>query len=119
MFGSHLNLTYFNYDFLNRIVPSKMIHFFPLWEIYSLRSNFWRELVINMPHSCLEQTYSQVYMDGTCLWLSISENQTWEECLVSFDLSNEVFFTILMPSNRDNIKEFIKSTDDDNIYSRC
>ncbi|RZC12028.1 hypothetical protein D0Y65_012012, partial [Glycine soja] len=68
-----------------------MIHFFPLWEIYSLRSNFWRELVINMPHSCLEQTYSQVYMDGTCLWLSISENQTWEECLVSFDLSNEVF----------------------------
>jgi hypothetical protein len=40
-----------------------------LWEIYSLRSNSWRKLEINMPSFlyCIEGT--QVYMDGVCHWL--------------------------------------------------
>ena len=71
----------------------------PLWEIYSLRSNMWRELDVDMPYSleCIDGT--QVYLDGVCHWLCEDEEDSPDgSCLVSFYFSNEVFFTTPLPS---------------------
>jgi len=61
------------------------------WEIYSLRSNSWRKLHVELPSSweCIEGT--RVYMDGVCHWLCTKDDHVGP-CLVSFHLSNEVFF---------------------------
>ncbi|XP_024630393.1 F-box protein CPR1 [Medicago truncatula] len=76
-----------------------------LWEIYSLRSNSWRKLDIDMPSSsyCIEGT--QVYMDGVCHWLC-EENTPAGPCLVSFYLRNEVFCITPIPSDEDDCFKF-------------
>jgi F-box interacting protein len=71
------------------------------WEIYSLRSNSWRKLDVLMPTSYPLTDKAKVYMNGVCHWWRIiyhfdSKN---ESELVSFDLSNEVFFTTHVPLN--------------------
>ncbi|GAU43974.1 hypothetical protein TSUD_284010 [Trifolium subterraneum] len=84
--------------------------FDPLWEIYSLRSNSWRKLHIDMPYSLQYNHGTQVYMDGVCHWLSEEdceedcedvENYDYK-CLVSFYLSNEKFFVTPIPSYVDD-----------------
>ncbi|MCH89305.1 F-box protein, partial [Trifolium medium] len=66
-------------------------------EIYSLRSNSWKKLDVDVPWSWDYNTEGmQVYMDGVCHWLAKEDN---ESCLVSFYLSNEVFFTTPIPSD--------------------
>jgi hypothetical protein len=40
-------------------------------------------------------------MDGLCHWLRI-EDSKYESYLVSFDMSNEVFFTTNIPSDNDD-----------------
>ncbi|GAU43964.1 hypothetical protein TSUD_283910 [Trifolium subterraneum] len=69
----------------------------PLWEIYSLRSNSWRKLHVDMPHSSQCYECTQVYMDGVCHWLC-EYHETVGPCLVSFYLRNEVFFITPIPS---------------------
>jgi len=71
------------------------------WEIFSLRNNSWRKLDVVMPTSYGVTDKGKVYMNGVCHWWCIiyhfdSKNELE---LVSFDLSNEVFFTIPVPSN--------------------
>ncbi|KEH17000.1 putative F-box domain, leucine-rich repeat domain, L domain-containing protein [Medicago truncatula] len=80
-----------------------------LWEIYSLRSNSWRKLDIDMPSSsyCIEGT--QVYMDGVCHWLC-EENTPAGPCLVSFYLRNEVFCITPIPSDEDDCFKFKASS---------
>ncbi|KAI5439991.1 hypothetical protein KIW84_025378 [Lathyrus oleraceus] len=67
----------------------------PLLEIYSLRSNSWRILEIDML-DIRDFTYAQprigVYLDGVCHWLGTRDLYQIEGCLVSFDMSNEVLF---------------------------
>jgi len=61
------------------------------WEIYSLRSNSWRKVIVDIliPHfSCLG---SEVYLNGVCHWLGASDDG--RTFLVSFNLANDVFFT--------------------------
>jgi molecular chaperone HtpG len=74
-------------------------YFDPLWEIYSLRSNSWRKLDVDMPPSLNITEGTHVYMDGVCHWLCRNDYGYWKEhnipfqpSLVSFYLSNEVFF---------------------------
>jgi F-box interacting protein len=62
------------------------------WEIYSLRSNSWRKLDIDMPRRDDESVV--VYMDGMCHWWGIKGDK---EYVVSFDLSNEIFLTTPVP----------------------
>jgi molecular chaperone HtpG len=64
----------------------------PIWEIYSLRSNSWRKLDIDMPRRDDESVV--VYMDGMCHWWGIKGDK---EYVVSFDLSNEIFLTTPVP----------------------
>ncbi|CAK8534232.1 unnamed protein product [Lathyrus sativus] len=62
------------------------------WEVYSLRSDYWKKLDIDMPNG-YSNTDLQVHTNGVCHW--------WDEpeyCLVSFDLRNDVFFRTPLPS---------------------
>ena len=61
----------------------------PFWEIYSQRSNSWRRPVVDMPVPISITT--NVYFNGMCHWFGDSEGETFSA--VSFNLSNEVFFT--------------------------
>jgi len=80
-----------------------------LWEIYSLRSNSWRKIDIDMPSSlyCTEGT--QVYMDGVCHWLC-EENSPAGLCLVSLYLRNEVSCITRIPSDEDDCFKFKASS---------
>ena len=63
-----------------------------LWEIYSLRSNSWRKLNIELLNcQGINDTF---YLKGMCHWLC---NNDKEGYLVSFDISNEVCYTTLTP----------------------
>jgi len=67
----------------------------PLWEIYSLRSNSWRKLDVVMPTTYGNGITMGVYLNGLCHWGCIigQFDSKRESNLVSFDLSNDVFFT--------------------------
>lgn len=74
----------------------------PFWEIYSLKSNSWKKLEIDMP-SCAKTNSGfgtfRVYSDGVCHWLNLdAENDYVGASLISFDLSNEVFINTPIPS---------------------
>ncbi|AES87534.1 putative F-box domain-containing protein [Medicago truncatula] len=76
----------------------------PIWVKYSLRTNSWKRILIfDMPYSLALIDGSQVYMDGVCHWLweedEDSQDGRW---LVSFYLSNEVFFITPIPSYLDD-----------------
>lgn len=67
----------------------------PSWQIYSLRSDCWRILDIDMPvrhNTCIEGR--EVYLNGMCHWWGKVNLETY---LVSFNFSNEVFFTTPLP----------------------
>ncbi|XP_045789422.1 uncharacterized protein LOC123884381 [Trifolium pratense] len=75
----------------------------PFWEIYSLRSNSWKELDVCVPSS-YQTKRTQVYMDDVCHWLGNKDQRISpiEPCLVSFYLSNEVFLITPKPLNLDD-----------------
>jgi len=64
------------------------------WEIYSLKSNSWRKLDIDVP-ICYGY-HDRFYFEGICHWLD-HFSDTQEKYLVSFDLSNEECYTTLIP----------------------
>ncbi|CAL5198222.1 unnamed protein product [Lathyrus oleraceus] len=70
-----------------------------IWEIYSLRSNSWRLLNLNMHHAFMDK--QQLYMDGLSHWMCLGETP-YERYLLSFDWSNEVFITTSVPSDIDD-----------------
>ncbi|AET02478.1 putative F-box domain-containing protein [Medicago truncatula] len=72
------------------------ISYEPEWEIYSLRCNSWKKHDVNMPKRWCSGSYEPLYIDGLSHWWSVSENCD-EHLLVSFDLSNEMFFTTTIP----------------------
>ncbi|AES70079.2 putative F-box associated interaction domain-containing protein [Medicago truncatula] len=63
------------------------------FEIYSLQSDSWRKLDLDMPTRHLN-TDSEVYFNGVCHWLGKSTDVTY---VMSFDFSNEVFFSKPLP----------------------
>jgi molecular chaperone HtpG len=73
------------------IVDSQDVHVTPdcFWEIYSLRNNSWRKLNVDMPSSYSTNKFCNVYMNGVCHWLQKGDDENY---LVSFNLSNHVFF---------------------------
>lgn len=74
------------------------------WQIYSLRSNSWKKLHVNMPRSSrtfrFDNTHGnhRLYMDGVWHWLSMPTRHAPGACMVSFDLNNETFFVTPIPS---------------------
>jgi molecular chaperone HtpG len=85
----------------------------PSWEIYSLRSDSWREIPVDMPYSSDRIEGTQVYMDGVYHWLCQNNygyeygywkkhNIPFQPSLVTFYLSNEVFCITPIPSDVDD-----------------
>jgi F-box interacting protein len=76
----------------------------PVWEIYSLKSNSWRKLDLDMTtfYRSLVGVPEQVYMNGVCHWLGESETYINNVYLVSFDLGSEEFVLTSILSNVDN-----------------
>jgi molecular chaperone HtpG len=67
-----------------------------IWEVYSLRSNSWKKLDVDMHNEPMGSL--QLYMDGLSHWLSKSGTCN-EASLISLDWSNEVFITTPIPSD--------------------
>jgi molecular chaperone HtpG len=91
------------------IVPDDMyVHdrssYETFWEIYSLRSNSWRKLDVGIPNRyfyTMERGIG-VYTNGVSHWWArTDDSKIFEECLVSFDFSNEVLITTPSPSYLD------------------
>jgi len=63
-----------------------------MWEVYSLRSNSWKKLDVDMP-SDYRNSGIEVDTNEVCHW--------WDgldDCMVSFDLSSDIFFRTPLPS---------------------
>ncbi|GAU44357.1 hypothetical protein TSUD_296840 [Trifolium subterraneum] len=76
----------------------------PYWDIYSLRSNSWKKLYVDMHTRC--NSSIGVYLNGMCHWWwvqscrsTISESTVRETYVVSFNLSNELPVTTLLPDD--------------------
>ncbi|AES77779.1 putative F-box domain-containing protein [Medicago truncatula] len=72
------------------------------WEIYSLRSNSWRELHSDVPYDYREDG---ICLDGMCHWLGedgYDIDRVDEVYLLSFDLSKEAFLITPIPSECDS-----------------
>ncbi|RDX86328.1 F-box/kelch-repeat protein, partial [Mucuna pruriens] len=81
------------------VEDKSMLHYETLWEIYSLQSNSWRKLDVDMSGYYASGVTSQVYLDGVCHWWDESEIPHHDKaCLVSFDMSNERQLTVLNES---------------------
>ncbi|KAK7300165.1 hypothetical protein RJT34_11002 [Clitoria ternatea] len=87
-----------------------------LWYIYSLRSNSWRKLDVDMPCKLYESSGFSLYLNEVCHWYGWIE-QAWENngqgyennaqlCLVSFNLRNEVIVTTHIPFFRETATRF-------------
>ena len=73
----------------------------PFWEVYSLVCNSWRKVDLVLPACCWEGgncNNNLLYLVGMCHWLSNSCGDDNEEYVVSFDLTNEVCFTTIVPT---------------------
>jgi len=71
-----------------------------VWEIYSLRSNSWRKLDLDMPCGMRTNVGVYVYLNGECHWWDDDDDDDNDAYLVSFDLSKEVVCITPMPSTK-------------------
>ncbi|CAK8565960.1 unnamed protein product [Lathyrus sativus] len=69
-----------------------------MWEVYSLRSNAWKKVEVDMPTGYIN-TDIRFHTNGVCHWWDCTNDQ---DCLVSFDLINNKFFRTPPPDGRDN-----------------
>jgi F-box interacting protein len=88
-------------------IPEDRSSYETFWMIYSLRSNSWRKLDLNIPN---RYYYSQnrlvgAYTNGVCHWWARTDDspniEDAEEYLLSFDFSSELMFTTPRPSYLD------------------
>jgi len=61
------------------------------WEIYSLRSDSWRKIIVDKPIPHFLCSDSEVYLNGVCHWLGVSDEH--KTVVVSLNLADDVFFT--------------------------
>ncbi|WVY99562.1 hypothetical protein V8G54_025632 [Vigna mungo] len=66
----------------------------PLCESYSLRSNSWRKVKIDVNILKDYGIDGNFYLDGMCHWLSQIDGDV---CLISFDMSSETYYTTPTP----------------------
>jgi len=74
----------------------------PYWDMYSLKSNSWKKLYVDMRKSYyLSFLGIDAYLNGVCHWWGKTERETY---VVSFNLSTEVQVTTLLPSDLHDLK---------------
>ncbi|AET03161.1 putative F-box protein At3g16210 [Medicago truncatula] len=76
-----------------------------VWEMYSLRSESWRKLNVDMLPCNRRNAGAEVYMDGVCHWWGYAYDGP---CLVSFNLSSEVILTTPIPLDMDESFEWME-----------
>lgn len=70
-----------------------------IWEIYSVRSDSWKKLDVDVDmHHDDQMECQHLYIDGFSNWLCMTKPDN-KACLLSFDWSNEVFLTTPLPSD--------------------
>ncbi|KAB2611695.1 SLF1-S21 [Pyrus ussuriensis x Pyrus communis] len=70
-------------------------------EVYTTTANSWREIKIDISSETNHCSWP-VYLKGFCYWFAIDG----EICILSFDLGDEIFHRILLPSRRESNFEF-------------
>jgi len=84
------------------------------WELYSLKSNSWRKLDINVSFTVRGNVAGErLYLDGICHWWHYIDLPDSKTALASFDLINEVFFTAPIP-----LDTSVDMDDEYSFYSR-
>jgi len=72
----------------------KVVPFAPYWDIYSLKSNSWKKLYVDMQKCYWRSVGVWVYLNGVCHWWGETKSGSY---LVSFNLNNEIPITTLIP----------------------
>ncbi|XP_009344122.2 F-box/kelch-repeat protein At3g06240-like [Pyrus x bretschneideri] len=70
-------------------------------EVYTTTANSWREIKIDISSETYCYTCS-VYLNGFCYWIATDE----ENFILSFDLGEEIFHRIQLPSRRESDFQF-------------
>ena len=63
-----------------------------IWEVYSLRSNSWEKLDVDIPTGYYPSGIG-IHTNGVCHWWD-----GFDDCMVSFDLTSDIFFRTPLPS---------------------
>ncbi|XP_057439525.1 F-box/kelch-repeat protein At3g23880-like [Lotus japonicus] len=83
----------------------------PLWEIYSLKSNYWRKLDVDMPIITGDGAGMgcDIYMNGVCHWVgyNLSKDYGFDTHLVSFNFSKEIFYTTPLPLDDRKVQNYL------------
>jgi F-box interacting protein len=84
----------------------------PFWEIYSLRSDSWKRLDLDMPIS----KSRKVYLNGLCHWWAYTD--VADQYMVSFNLSNDNFLTTHLPLDMQDSypDEWVKRESDPDVW---
>ncbi|GAU18162.1 hypothetical protein TSUD_248620 [Trifolium subterraneum] len=88
-------------------VPGDRSSYETFWGIYSLKTNSWRKLDLNIPNRYYytQNRFIGVYTNGVCHWWARTDDspniEDAEEYLLSFNFSNELMFTTPRPSYLD------------------
>ncbi|XP_058742565.1 F-box/kelch-repeat protein At3g06240-like [Vicia villosa] len=82
------------------LMSSEDLSLDPFWEIYSLKSNSWKQLEFDIPINYQENGVS---LEGVFYWYGENEeNKDDEAYIFSFDLNSEIFVTTPLPLTDDN-----------------
>ncbi|KAL5748745.1 hypothetical protein ACOSQ2_026042 [Xanthoceras sorbifolium] len=79
-----------------------------IW-LYNLRFDFWTHIEIAKLHDyCLLKWKDSTYLSGVCYWVATRDRNRQKMCVVSFNLSDELFEEIQGPfSNQSSDKFFL------------
>ncbi|KAL5756904.1 hypothetical protein ACOSQ2_021650 [Xanthoceras sorbifolium] len=76
--------------------------------LYNLRFDFWTQIEIDkLRDYCLLKWQDSTYLSGVCYWLAIRDRNLQKMCVISFNLSNEVFEEIQGPFSNHRFDKFV------------
>ena len=74
---------------------------FSVAEVYCLSTNSWRKVHACVPDNILRFNIShRTYTKGMLSWWAHHSGGKCNQCIISFDMSNELFLTTTLPDNR-------------------
>ncbi|KAL5817842.1 hypothetical protein ACOSQ3_026220 [Xanthoceras sorbifolium] len=75
--------------------------------LYNLRFDFWKHIEIaKLQDYCLLKWKDSTYLSGVCYWLATRDRNMQKMCVVSFNLSDEVFEEIQGPFSNQSLDKF-------------
>ncbi|XLR24963.1 hypothetical protein HN51_071478 [Arachis hypogaea] len=122
-YGRHVSVHGFGYDNVNddyKVIQCVYYIYDPMvleepaltiWQIYSLKSNCWKKLDLEMTKKEDVDKASIAYLNGVCHWWGseFDTNELEEHVLVSFNLSTETFRTTSIVWLQENDDSLIRT----------